>query len=133
MSRNEIVAGAARNLTDLHAYVALAVSTLNPAVSNHQDCLANAALGLAGESGEVADLIKKHLFHGRMLIVEKVVEELGDVMWYIALLCDTLDIPMEKVFDTNIKKLQLRHKGGFVAGSVAAGGDTALNAEKGTT
>ena len=41
-------------------------------------------LGLAGESGEVVELIKKHLGHGHELDLEKVSKELGDVLWYIS-------------------------------------------------
>jgi NTP pyrophosphatase (non-canonical NTP hydrolase) len=50
------------------------------------DLLVNGALGLCGEAGEVVDLIKKHCFQGHELDVNKLIIELGDVCWYIAIL-----------------------------------------------
>lgn len=45
------------------------------------------AMGLAGEAGEVADLLKKVLFHDRELDRDKLIQELGDVRWYLECLC----------------------------------------------
>ena len=64
---------------DLDAYQKLAARTMGPRTPEQQ--LANAALGLAGEAGEVADTLKKHLFHARPLDREAVVKELGDCLW----------------------------------------------------
>lgn len=77
------------------------------------DNLLNGALGLCGEAGEVADLIKKHKFQGHKLDNEKLLSELGDVMWYIALLCTTTGIKLEDVMENNIKKLRRRYPSGF--------------------
>lgn len=73
--------------------------------------LLNAALGLAGESGEFADIIKKHLFQGHDLDKEHLKEELGDILWYIAEACKGLDITLEEVARSNIEKLHQRFKG----------------------
>lgn len=75
--------------------------------------LAIAGLGLAGESGEVADLIKKILGHGHQLDVDKIATELGDLLWYIAEICTTLQLDMENVAHQNLVKLQKRYPGGF--------------------
>ena len=72
-----------------------------------------AALGLAGESGEVADLLKKHLGHGHPLDVDKLRAELGDVLWYIAALCTLYNITLDSVAATNIDKLRKRYPDGF--------------------
>ena len=77
--------------------------------------LANAGLGLTGEAGEVADLIKKHLYQGHDLPREKVVEELGDLMWYIALTANLIGKGMEEIMQANIDKLWSRYPNGFRA------------------
>lgn len=67
------------------------------------------ALGLAGETGEVCDIIKKREFHGRNIPVEDIKKELGDVMWYVANLCNTFHFSIEDVIADNIQKLTKRY------------------------
>ncbi len=74
------------------------------------------AMGLAGESGEVADLVKKGIFHQRGLDREALIRELGDVLWYLSALCTNLDISMEEVMERNISKLRARYPDGFEPG-----------------
>ena len=73
-------------LMDLTDYQSLAARTLGRDRTREQQ-IANAALGLAGEAGEVADHIKKHLFHDFPLDEAEVVKELGDCLWYVAAMC----------------------------------------------
>ena len=75
--------------------------------------ITNAALGLCGESGEVADVIKKWRNQGHGLDSEKVVEELGDVMWYLSLAAHTLGYSLSEVATMNIEKLKRRYPNGF--------------------
>lgn len=75
--------------------------------------LINAALGLTGEAGEVADIVKKSYYQGHELDFDAIVEELGDVAWYIALACQALGVSMETVLKTNIEKLGNRYPYGF--------------------
>jgi NTP pyrophosphatase (non-canonical NTP hydrolase) len=79
------------------------------------------ALGLCGESGEVAEKIKKVLRdkNGVPSAEDKVAitKEIGDVLWYIAALCRELDISMEDVAVENIRKLNGRHERGTLHGS----------------
>lgn len=75
--------------------------------------LLNGALGLTGEAGEVADHIKKAIFHGHSLDFTDLVNELGDVCWYLALLCHAIDVPLEEVMSRNIEKLKKRYPEGF--------------------
>jgi NTP pyrophosphatase (non-canonical NTP hydrolase) len=70
------------------------------------------ALGLTGEAGEVAEHIKKYVFHGHPLDTEFVVKELGDVLWYLAFLADTCGVPLEAVMAQNIAKLEARYPEG---------------------
>lgn len=74
------------------------------------------ALDLAGEAGEVVDMVKKGLLHRHGLDKEKMVKELGDVMWYVAALCTKLDIDLSDVLAQNIAKLQERYPDGFSSG-----------------
>lgn len=75
--------------------------------------LLNGALGLTGEAGEVADSIKKTIFHGHKMDYDGLVKELGDVCWYLALLCHAIDVPLEEVMIRNIEKLKKRYPEGF--------------------
>lgn len=75
----------------------------------------NGAMGLCGESGEVIDLIKKCCFQGHVLDYDKIAEELGDVLWYAAILCEGLGVDMERVMRRNIRKLKKRYPNGFEA------------------
>lgn len=93
-------------------YQKLAMRTLNPETAG-ADLLINAALGLCGESGEAADILKKHLFQNRELDREHLIEELGDVAWYLAEFCTALDISLDEVLEANIAKLKRRYPHGF--------------------
>ena len=75
--------------------------------------LMNGALGLCGEAGEVADLVKKSVFQGHELDVEKVREELGDVAWYLAVASHAIGLTLDQVFQANIEKLKQRYPDGF--------------------
>jgi NTP pyrophosphatase (non-canonical NTP hydrolase) len=71
------------------------------------------ALGLTGESGEVADLIKKHVGHGHDLDGTKILLELGDVLWYVAALANVVGWSLEEVAEANVQKLRKRYPDGF--------------------
>lgn len=77
--------------------------------------LIDAALGLTGEAGEVADIVKKSYYQGHELNFDAIVEELGDVAWYIALACQALGIGMETVLQMNVDKLKKRYPDRFDA------------------
>jgi NTP pyrophosphatase (non-canonical NTP hydrolase) len=98
----------------LDDYQQLAARTLSPDQTPDQR-LANAALGLTGEAGEVAEHVKKHLFHGTPLDRDAVVKELGDCLWYVAALAGVLGVRLGEVGAANIEKLQRRYPDGFSA------------------
>lgn len=90
------------------------LSTASPMITKDKNSMfLNGALGMCGESGEVADIIKKHTFQGHDLATDKIREEAGDVLWYIAIICEALDITIEELMDDNIRKLSARYPGGF--------------------
>lgn len=70
-------------------------------------------LGIAGESGEVIDLIKKFIFQSKSVDIVHLKKEIGDLTWYIVLLCNTLGIDLQEVFQMNIDKLSARYPHGF--------------------
>ncbi len=71
------------------------------------------ACGLAGEAGEVADLVKKWAIHGHELDAVKLTKELGDVLWYMYALAAEQGIILQAVAEANIDKLQKRYPEGF--------------------
>lgn len=71
--------------------------------------LNHAVLGLAGEVGELACAIEKWVHYGQSLDETNVKEELGDILWYVALACNALGIPMLGVMEANIAKLKNRY------------------------
>ena len=96
----------------INEYQRLAMTTLNPALGK-KDVLINGVMGLCGESGEVIDVVKKHLAQGHELDREKILAELGDVAWYLAEVAYALDTPLEDVLEGNIEKLRRRYPEGF--------------------
>ena len=79
------------------------------------------ALGLAGEAGEVADHIKK-VFRDDAGVVaddrrERIADELGDVLWYVAQLATELELDLEQIAARNLEKLASRARRGVIAGS----------------
>lgn len=70
--------------------------------------LTHAALGLSTEANEFADQLKKHLIYGKKLDQVNLIEELGDICWFLALACDTLGTSFEEIQQINIKKLKAR-------------------------
>ena len=103
------------NYTD--SYTDLALKTLNKDVFEQKDLILNASLGLSGEVGEVNDIIKKYMYHGHKLdddTKEKIILELGDVCWYVALMAWAIDkTKFEDVLNKNIAKLEKRYHGEF--------------------
>ena len=96
----------------INEYQELAMTTLNPELDK-KDVLINGVMGLCGESGEVIDIVKKHLAQGHELDKEKIIKELGDVAWYMAEIATVLDVELEDVLVQNIEKLKKRYPEGF--------------------
>lgn len=97
---------------DVDKYQELAMRTLNPEIDK-KELILNAAMGLCGESGEVIDLVKKHLFQGHDLDDENLIKELGDVAWYLAEAATALNVNLSEILEKNIKKLENRFPDGF--------------------
>lgn len=84
----------------------------------------HAALGIAGEAGEVVDIIKKHFAYGKEVDMKKLTEEIGDLMFYIQALCNFIGVPPEVIVKQNMAKLSARyHTGTFTAEQAIARAD----------
>ena len=98
----------------INEYQTLAMTTLNKELDRTQT-LTNGVMGLCGEAGEASNIVKKHLFQGHELNREKLIDELGDVAWYIAETAYALNVKLEDVLIHNIEKLKKRYPAGFDA------------------
>lgn len=81
----------------------------------------NAALGVAGEAGEVAKLLDA-IYTGEMdeAHIEALVDELGDMLYYVAVLAHTVGVPLADIAAANQAKLQARHPNGFSTSYITA-------------
>ena len=92
-------------------YQQLALRTAG--TDNYCDMMVNGIMGLAGESGECVDLLKKHMFQGHGLDMHHLAKELGDVAWYLAVTAHAIGYTLEEVFQMNVDKLLARYPDGF--------------------
>ena len=97
----------------INEYQTAALRTAQTDTLSASDLLLNSALGLCGESGEVADLVKKHLFQGHDLDIEHIAKELGDVAWYLAVGAYAIGYDLETILQMNVDKLEARYPDGF--------------------
>ena len=77
--------------------------------------LLTAGVGINAEGGEFLEIVKKMIFQGKPwndANKHHLVTELGDLMWYVTQACMALDVSMEDVVATNVKKLEKRYPGG---------------------
>lgn len=93
-------------------YQKISRRTMNKDLTYDQK-LCNMAMGIAGEGGEIIDLIKKAQFQGHTLDVKKVKEEIGDLMWYVSNLAELVGGDMDEILQDNFNKLLKRYPNGF--------------------
>ena len=71
--------------------------------------LLHSFVGLSTEAGEAIDMLKKHIFYGKPLDKTNAIEEISDILWYIAIASDALGISIEDIMEKNIAKLKARY------------------------
>jgi NTP pyrophosphatase (non-canonical NTP hydrolase) len=71
------------------------------------------ALGLAGEAGEFANLVKKFTAHGHAVDQGALADELGDVLWYVAEAATSCGLNLGEIASQNVAKLRARYPEGF--------------------
>ena len=110
-----------KKVSDLDMYQKVALTT---AIYPREQAIIYPTLGLTGEAGEVANKVKKIIRDGSDSKDEKLVSEIkaeiGDCLWYIAVLADDFDIKLSDIASTNLEKLANRKKNNTIHGS----GDT---------
>ena len=79
-------------------------------VDSQREMLSHAAMGIAGEAGELLDAVKKHLVYGKQLDVANIREELGDLRFYIEAMQNILGIDSQDILQGNVNKLATRYK-----------------------
>ncbi len=104
-------------MKDFDLYQSLALRTASTAsTATPLTLLDAAALGLSGESGEIADHVKKILYHGHPLDDEtrdKIAKELGDILWYCAIGAKGIGMSLAEIAVMNVDKLRKRYPDGF--------------------
>ena len=104
-----------RKIKARHAYNVNVYQEQTKRTANPETDLINCCFGLVGETGEVVDLVKKHLYQGHTMegIQPRVKKELGDVMWYVCMTANLCGLQMNEVLEENMSKLRARYPEGF--------------------
>lgn len=97
---------------EIKEYQDKSIRTINKSLTKEQ-LISNMVFGINGETGEVTDILKKHLFHGHELDIQHLKEELGDTMFYLVNLASIYEIDFSEILQTNIDKLIKRYPDGF--------------------
>lgn len=106
-NREALSAFFAKQMT-VDRYSEQAALFIDPKGSDIEDLL-HGALGVAGEGGEVVDIIKKSWAYGKPLDRAHLIEEIGDSMWYFNLIIRTLGVTWGEVLAANVAKLSARY------------------------
>ncbi|WP_461239623.1 nucleoside triphosphate pyrophosphohydrolase family protein [Paucilactobacillus sp. N302-9] len=85
----------------------------NRTLFGDEQVLTNCALGLAGEAGQVVNLVKNYTFRGKKLDRQELTHEMGDVLWYLSQVAQWADIDFDEVAKTNIEQLNTRYPDGY--------------------
>ena len=106
-----------KKMKDFDVYQGLALRTASAeSTATPLTLLDASALGLSGESGEIADHVKKILYHGHPLddaTRDKIAKELGDILWYCALGAKGIGMSLAEIAVMNVAKLEKRYPDGF--------------------
>jgi len=94
-------------------YIKLVKRTESPTFGDINQRIMHGVVGCVTESGEMMDAVKKCLFYDRRLDTDNLKEEIGDVFWYLGILCDQLGVTFEEIQSMNIRKLQKRYPDQF--------------------
>jgi NTP pyrophosphatase (non-canonical NTP hydrolase) len=107
-----------KRISDLDMYQQVALTT---AIYPREQAIIYPTLGLTGEAGEVANKVKKIIRDGTNKndegLVQDLSAEIGDCLWYIAVLADDIGVKLSDIASTNIEKLEKRKEKGTIHGS----------------
>ena len=107
-----------KKVSDLDMYQKVALTT---AIYPREQAIIYPTLGLTGEAGEVANKVKKIIRDGSDKnddsLVSEIKSEIGDCLWYIAVLADDIGCKLSDIANTNLVKLANRKEKGTIGGS----------------
>lgn len=106
---------------DLKEFQKLVKRTAKGNYKRREDEILNWGLGVSGEAGDLAGCIKKTIYHDNDQTAG-IRENVGDTMWYLAMICNYYDWDFEEILAENINKLKKRYTKGFTAKEAARGG-----------
>ncbi len=106
---------------DIKKYQRLVKKTAKVDFKTKSDEIVNWGLGVSGEAGDLAGCIKKTVYHNNDQR-QGIRENVGDTMWYLAMICNFYDWKFEEVLAENIEKLNKRYSKGFSEKEAARGG-----------
>ena len=86
---------------------------VGPPSDSKVDRKVHAAVGVAGEAGEILDTVKKHWVYGRTLDIDNIEEEIGDAMFYLQALAFECGLLLEDAMEKNMEKLAKRYPNGY--------------------
>ena len=94
-----------KNVTELDEYQKLAMGTLYKFINKKRQ-LEYAVVALCGEAGELANVLKKMVFYKEVSVTKaEMIDELSDVLWYVACVADSLNIKLSDVATFNVRKI----------------------------
>jgi NTP pyrophosphatase (non-canonical NTP hydrolase) len=106
---------------DLNEYQEISKRTLKK-FANPETEIATLGLGIAGEAGDVASCIKKMFAQKNENVKEGIKENIGDMMWYAAMICTFFGWKLEDCLQGNVDKLKARYPDGFSFEAARRGG-----------
>jgi NTP pyrophosphatase (non-canonical NTP hydrolase) len=106
---------------DLRQYQESVKETAKKDFEKKEDELANWGLGVVGEAGDLAGCIKKTIYHDNNQTAG-IRENIGDTIWYLAMICNFFGWDFEEILFENIKKLKKRYTKGFNSKEASRGG-----------
>ena len=91
------------------------VTNYGPQIDRVKHCMEalHGAMGIHTESGELMDVYKKFIMYGKPIDIHNIGEENGDILWYIALICNFHGLSLEQIMEVNIAKLRMRYPNKF--------------------
>ena len=98
--------GRMRNL-DLYQEISQRTAKSDVDVTNPR--LLHGAIGICGEAGELIDAVKTHMIYGSKLDIDNIKEELGDIIWYMAMVLSSINSSFDEITDMNLSKLEKRY------------------------
>lgn len=120
-----------------NSYQLLASRTLitedeTPVLQGRESRILWNTIGLVGEAGELANYVKKGIYHNHSIDRKEIANELGDILWYLAAIATVLDIRLETIMEQNIDKLRARYPQGFSSQDSIRRVDTILENSEGS-